>query len=157
MFIGAYWTSKHIPVRSRMMYHQCLQQVRWEDGWRRSHRFFFWHLCMDVSENSDTPKSSTLVRFSIINHPFWGTPNFLKQPNGMCFTYPPRMPVQPSGLLHVLVSEIQAKLFLFQWHVESGILGGGFKCVLFSPGSFRKWSELTGAYFSNGLVQSPSR
>ena len=31
---------------------------------------------MDVSENSDTPKSSILIRFSIINHPFWGTHMF---------------------------------------------------------------------------------
>ena len=27
---------------------------------------------MDVSKNSGTPKSSILIRFSIINHPFWG-------------------------------------------------------------------------------------
>ena len=31
---------------------------------------------MAVSENRDTPKSSILIRFSIINHPFWGTPIF---------------------------------------------------------------------------------
>jgi len=31
---------------------------------------------MDVSENSVTPKSSILIGFSIINHPFWGTPIF---------------------------------------------------------------------------------
>ena len=31
---------------------------------------------MDVSENRGTPKSSILIRFSIINHPFWGTPIF---------------------------------------------------------------------------------
>ena len=31
---------------------------------------------MDVSENSGTPKSSILIGFSIINHPFWGTPIF---------------------------------------------------------------------------------
>ena len=29
---------------------------------------------MDVSENKGTPKSSTLIGVSIINHPFWGTP-----------------------------------------------------------------------------------
>ena len=29
---------------------------------------------MDVSENSGTPKSYILIGFSIINHPFWGTP-----------------------------------------------------------------------------------
>ena len=28
---------------------------------------------MDVSENSGTPKSSILIGFSIVNHPFWGT------------------------------------------------------------------------------------
>ena len=28
---------------------------------------------MAVSENRGTPKSSTLIRFSTINHPFWGT------------------------------------------------------------------------------------
>ena len=33
---------------------------------------------MDVSENSGTPKSSILTGFSIINHPFWGTPIFWK-------------------------------------------------------------------------------
>jgi len=31
---------------------------------------------MDVSENSGTPKSCILIGFSIINHPFWGTPTF---------------------------------------------------------------------------------
>ena len=29
---------------------------------------------MDVSKNSGTPKSSILMVFSIINHPFWGIP-----------------------------------------------------------------------------------
>jgi len=28
---------------------------------------------MDVSKNGGTPKSSILIGFSIINHPFWGT------------------------------------------------------------------------------------
>ena len=31
---------------------------------------------MDVSENNATPKSSILIGFSIINHPFWGTTIF---------------------------------------------------------------------------------
>ena len=33
---------------------------------------------MDVSKNSGLkpPKSSILIEFSIINHPFWGTPIF---------------------------------------------------------------------------------
>ena len=33
-------------------------------------------LHLDVSENSGTPKSSILIGFSILNHPFWGTPIF---------------------------------------------------------------------------------
>ena len=31
---------------------------------------------MGVSLNGGTPKSSVLIGFSIINHPFWGTPIF---------------------------------------------------------------------------------
>ena len=31
---------------------------------------------VDVSENSGTPKSSILIGFSMINHPFWSTPIF---------------------------------------------------------------------------------
>ena len=30
----------------------------------------------DVSKNNGTPKSSIFIGFSIINHPFWGTPIF---------------------------------------------------------------------------------
>ena len=42
-------------------------------------RTIFWgqitplKINMDVSENNGTPKSSILIGFSIINHPFWGT------------------------------------------------------------------------------------
>ena len=42
--------------------------------WKEFIRFLL--LDMDVSENSGTPKSSILIGFSIINHPFWGTPIF---------------------------------------------------------------------------------
>ena len=31
---------------------------------------------MVVSKNNGTPQSSILIGFSIINHPFWGTPIF---------------------------------------------------------------------------------
>ena len=31
---------------------------------------------MGVSKNRGTPKSYMLIRFSIINHPFWGAPIF---------------------------------------------------------------------------------
>ena len=38
--------------------------------------FFSQKPHLDVSENSGTPKSSILIGFSSINHPFWGTPIF---------------------------------------------------------------------------------
>ena len=40
---------------------------------------------MDVSENRGTPKSSILIGFSIIKHPFWGTSIF-GNPH-ICTTY----------------------------------------------------------------------
>ena len=49
---------------------------------------------MDVSKNSGIPKSSILVGFSIINHPFWGIyPYFGKHPNK------PQAP-HPSGWIY---------------------------------------------------------
>ena len=47
------------------------------DGWRKFMTLIvlLW-MVLDVSENSGTPKSSTLVGFSSINHPFCGTPIF---------------------------------------------------------------------------------
>ena len=35
---------------------------------------------MGVSKNNGSPKSSILIGFFIINHPFWGTPIFGKHP-----------------------------------------------------------------------------
>ena len=37
---------------------------------------------LGVSEKNGTPKSSILIGFSIINHPFWGTSIFWKHPVG---------------------------------------------------------------------------
>jgi len=45
-------------------------------GWMGCIWIYMVEVYMDVSENSDTPKSSILIGFSIINHPFWGTPIF---------------------------------------------------------------------------------
>ena len=36
--------------------------------------FIYIYIYMDVSENNGTPKPSISIGFSIINHPFWGTP-----------------------------------------------------------------------------------
>ena len=42
---------------------------------------------MDVSVNRGTPKSSILIGFSIINHPFWGTPIFGNTHISLCWQY----------------------------------------------------------------------
>ena len=39
-------------------------------------KVYIIYIYMAVSENSGTPKSSILIGFSIINHPFWGTTIF---------------------------------------------------------------------------------
>ena len=45
-------------------------------------------LYMDVSENRGTPKSSILIRVSIINNPFWGIPIFGKHPQNTSSHHP---------------------------------------------------------------------
>ena len=42
----------------------------------KKHHGYLVYEYMGVSKNRGTPKSSILMRFSIINHPFWGTPIF---------------------------------------------------------------------------------
>ena len=42
---------------------------------------------MGVSKTSGTPKSLILIGFAIINHPFWGTPIFWKQPYSYMYIY----------------------------------------------------------------------
>ena len=51
-------------------------------GWVRSiYIYVHIYIHMGVSKNNGTPKSSTLIGFSIINHPFWGfSPYFLETP-----------------------------------------------------------------------------
>ena len=46
-------------------------------GMGKIHGVLHAHLAhLGVSKNCGTPKSSILIGFSIINHPFWGTPIF---------------------------------------------------------------------------------
>ena len=42
--------------------------------WDQFFLLFRLKFYMGVSKNNGTPKSSILIGFSIINHPFWGTP-----------------------------------------------------------------------------------
>ena len=50
------------------------RQWLWIPCWGQ--QIFYCLIYMGVSVNGGTPKSSILIGFSIINHPFWGTPNF---------------------------------------------------------------------------------
>ena len=58
----------------------CLRQTvqtRQPDHQPQPHTIHVWYYYyMGVSKNRGTPKSSNLIRCSIINHPFWGTPIF---------------------------------------------------------------------------------
>ena len=55
------------------------QSPAWSKNFRR--------IYMGVSKNMGTTKSSILIGFSTINHPFWGTPNFWKHPYSRRFIY----------------------------------------------------------------------
>ena len=54
------------------------------------------YIDMGVSKNKGTPKSSILIGFSIINHPFWGTPIF--------------------GNIHIMIYRIHEESCSFAWH-----------------------------------------
>ena len=76
-----------IPFFHRPSYFQCLSQdsasKRCRSETSHGQTKNTWHFSyMDVSENNGTPKSSILIGFSIINHPF-GVPQFLETPT--CF------------------------------------------------------------------------
>ena len=51
---------------------------------------------MGVSKNRGTPKSSILIGFSIINHPFWGYPYFRKHPYQFFHQLPEKPSSRPS-------------------------------------------------------------
>ena len=65
---------KHVPVATGFELPDGLRGIGSE-----MFSTYLIYLHMDISENSGTPKSSVLIGFSIINHPFWGT-LFLETP-----------------------------------------------------------------------------
>ena len=66
-------------LRGAQFYHKAPHlapsATEWHDQVRLGLVLKVWDY-MDVSENNGIPKSSILIGFSIINHPFWGTPIF---------------------------------------------------------------------------------
>ena len=69
---------------------------------------------MDVSKNSGTPKSSILIGFSTINHPFWGFPPMFGNPH--IYIYPKSS------------SQLLAKR-PFQLSVEARMADGSFRSI----------------------------
>ena len=69
-----HWNIQLFPTTLRHLHQHQLPAIQVNEG----HLVGLdpWHLDMGVSKNRGTPKSSILSGFSIINHPFWGTPIF---------------------------------------------------------------------------------
>ena len=92
---------------------------------------------MGVSKNRGTPKSSILIGFSIINHPFWGTPIFGNTHIGKCtiltwilygshwfpVTHPKALDL-PKALLRFDPSKRQHPARLLRFDQPWGELGG---------------------------------
>ena len=70
-FIVSFWGASKGPFSGAM-------SVRFQGGFRILPSYIGISISdyMGVSKNSGTPKSSILIGFSIINHPFWGAPIF---------------------------------------------------------------------------------
>ena len=65
---------------------------------------------MGVSKNNGTPKSSILIGFSIMNHPFWDTPiYFWKHPNSALF-----------GFVSYFMTPIRGKRILMSPRLKQG-------------------------------------
>ena len=90
---------------------------------------------LGVSKNNGTPKSSILIGFSIINHPFWGTPIF----GNIHFWTPFSSPFGPSSTLAFSVPFITGLVLILDlkthqwqplnhlsafkiWHLHGGFL-----------------------------------
>ena len=58
---------------------------------------------LDVSKNSGTPKSSILIGFFIINHPFWGTPIFGNTQIGWYFQKKSKLVYSTQGKAKILI------------------------------------------------------
>ncbi len=106
-------------------------------GWKDKCSFDPCVIYMGVSKNSGTPKSSILIGFSFINHPFWGTPifgnihlNLKRKFDGLEI---------PSIFT---VRGLASFVFKHLMELDETFLGGGFKYFfIFSPiwGRFPFW------------------
>ena len=82
-------------------------EVKIKNIWNHHPDTCWWLINMVVSKNMGTHKSSILIGFSIINHPFWGTPNFWKHP----YT----VPAWISMMCRFLVCDSNTYLYIAEW------------------------------------------
>ena len=68
---------------------------------------------VSVSKNSGTPKSSVLIRFSIIYHPFWGYPYFWKYPCKHFLLPLAKKNTGPVGVFHPVLRTNQGNMAHF--------------------------------------------
>ena len=103
---------------------------------------------MGVSKNSGTPKSSISIGFSIINHPFWGTP-FFGNTHMMilscffCVQLRSLAASPPKKRYSRWKAQIPTEAFFLEWQIFAlsnfqALLGGGFKYFLCSPRTLGK-------------------
>ena len=99
---------------------------------------------MAVSENRATPKSSIFIGFSIINHPFWGTPicGNTHIPNIKKITPSPSVPC----LYHWTLRRFQAMVdpCLFLWAM----------LVWYQGLSLGKWLQVCGKTWGTNTIQN---
>ena len=80
LFVPSFGSSggllEYSPISSYLLTCRSKKNIINGDAWSRFFSRTFVIRNMGVSKNSGTPKSSILIRFSIINHPFWGTAIF---------------------------------------------------------------------------------
>ncbi len=107
------------------------------NAWRHVQRNWVWPASwtnkvgkkMGISKNNGTPKSSILIGFSLINHPFWGTPIF--------------------G--NTQISEKNRTFAGYVYTIQSGPLPVGSKWSSGAPKN--KWAENT---WVNGIISRES-
>ena len=95
IFVASYcwWPKSCTTWNPRILWDRLPVQQQWRKQWANKWQGKGWHgrikiitnwnwkiykvrSNMGVSKNNGIPKSSILIGFSIINHPFWGTPIF---------------------------------------------------------------------------------
>ena len=91
------WKANYLQKNMLAIYNTAIEQCQARKT-RQSHEQVAWNAAifhMRVSINGGTPKSSTLIGFSLINHPFWGTPIY----GNPHMAYPPK----PLGQQHMTI------------------------------------------------------